>query len=160
MEEPDGLQSIQSQRVGHDWVTSLSFKTWKQPMCPSTEEWIKKMWYRQWNIVVVVMCSLSHVWLIMTPWTVAWQPLLSMGFPRHEYWNGLSFPSPGDLPNSGIEPASPALASGCFMTEQLRKLVMEYYSAIKRMKVCHWQQHGWPWKVLHLVKLSQTEKDK
>ena len=37
---------------------------------------------------------------------------------------------------------------------------MEYYLAIKRMKVCHWQLHGLTWKVLHLVKLSQTEKDK
>ena len=50
--------------------------------------------------------------------------------------------SPGDLPNPGIEPTSPALASGCSMTEQLRKLVMEYYSDIKRMKVYHWQQRG------------------
>ena len=70
----------------------------------------------------------------------------------HEYWNGLSFPSPGDLPSPGIEPASPALASGCFMTEQLGKLGTEYCSAIKRMNVCYWQQHGWTWKESHLVK--------
>ena len=44
----------------------------------------------------------------VTPWTVAhWAPL-SMGFPRQEYWSRLPFPSPGDLPNSGIEPMSPA----------------------------------------------------
>jgi len=42
---------------------------------------------------------------------------LSMGFPRQEGWNGLPFPSPGDLPNPGIEPASPALAGGFFTTE-------------------------------------------
>ena len=41
----------------------------------------------------------------------------SMGFPRQEYWNGLPFPSPGDLPNRGIEPASPALAGGFFTAE-------------------------------------------
>ena len=40
-----------------------------------------------------------------------------MGFPRQEYWSGLPFPSPGDLPDLGIEPASPALAGGFFITE-------------------------------------------
>ena len=44
-----------------------------------------------------------------TPWTGAWQVPLSMGFPRQEYWSGLPFPSPGDLPYPGIEPMSPAL---------------------------------------------------
>ena len=51
-----------------------------------------------------------------TPWTVARQPPLSMGFPRQEYWSGLPFPSPGSLPNSGIEPVSPALEGGFFTT--------------------------------------------
>ena len=46
---------------------------------------------------------------LATPWTVACQAPLSMGFSRQEYWNGLSFPSPRDLPNPGIEPGSPAL---------------------------------------------------
>ena len=53
--------------------------------------------------------SLSCVQLFGTPWTVAYQVLLSMGFSRQEYWSGLPFPSPGDLPNPGIEPRSPAL---------------------------------------------------
>ena len=53
--------------------------------------------------------SLSHVWLFATPWTVAYQAPQSMEFSRQEYWSGLSFPSPGDLPNPGIEPRSPAL---------------------------------------------------
>ena len=48
--------------------------------------------------------SLSHVQLFATPWTVAPQAPRSMGFSRHEYWSGLPFPSPGDLPNPGIEP--------------------------------------------------------
>ena len=43
-----------------------------------------------------------------TPWTIAHQALLSMGFPRKEYWGGLPGPFPGDLPDAGIEPASPA----------------------------------------------------
>ena len=45
-----------------------------------------------------------------TPWTVACQAPLSMGFPRQEHWRGLPFPSPGDLPDPGIELTSPALA--------------------------------------------------
>ena len=53
--------------------------------------------------------SLSRVWLFATPWTVAYQALLSMGFSRQEYWSGLPFPSPGDLPDPGIEAGSPAL---------------------------------------------------
>ena len=56
------------------------------------------------------MCvqSLSHVQLFATPCTVALQAPLSMEFSRQEYWSGLSFPSPGDLPNPGIKPRSPA----------------------------------------------------
>ena len=50
--------------------------------------------------------SLSHERLFATPWTVARQAPLSMGFTRQEYWSGLPFPSPGDLPNPGIEPGS------------------------------------------------------
>ena len=56
---------------------------------------------------------LSHVWLFATPWTIAHQAPLSMGFPRQEYWSGLLLPSPGDLPHPGMEPEPPALAGGC-----------------------------------------------
>ena len=51
----------------------------------------------------------------VTPWTVARQAPLSMGFPRQEYWSELPFPTPKDLPNPEIEPVSPALA-GSFLT--------------------------------------------
>ena len=50
----------------------------------------------------------------MTPWTVVRQAPLFMGFPRREYWRGLPFPSPGDLPDPRIESASPVLAGGFF----------------------------------------------
>ena len=53
--------------------------------------------------------SLSRFQLFATPRTVARQAPLSMGFSRQEYWSGLPFPSPGDLPDPGIEPRSPAL---------------------------------------------------
>ena len=55
----------------------------------------------------MMMCVLSHVQLFATPWTVVCPAPLSMGFFRQEYWSGLSFPPPGDLPNPGIEPTSP-----------------------------------------------------
>ena len=51
--------------------------------------------------------SLSRVRLFVTPWTVAYQAPPPMGFSRQEYWSGLPFPSPGDLPNPGIEPGLP-----------------------------------------------------
>ena len=53
--------------------------------------------------------SLSRVQLFVTPRTVAYQAPPSMQFSKQEYWSGLPFPSPGDLPNPGIEPGSPTL---------------------------------------------------
>ena len=63
------------------------------------------------------MKSLSRVRLFATPWTVAYQAPPSTGFSRQEYWNGLPLPSPGDLPNSGIEPRSPALQADALTSE-------------------------------------------
>ena len=68
--------------------------------------------------------SRSRVQLFATPWTVAHEAPLSMEFSRQEYWSGLPFPSPGDLPDPGIEQvslASPALAGGFFTTVPPRK---------------------------------------
>ena len=59
---------------------------------------------------------LSRVQLFVTPWIVARQAPLSMGFSRHEYWSGLPFSSPGDLPDPGIEPGSPSLQEESFTT--------------------------------------------
>ena len=61
--------------------------------------------------------SLSRVQLFVTPWTVAHQALPSMGFSRQEYWSGLPFPSPGDLPDPRIEPRSPALQADALTSE-------------------------------------------
>ena len=60
---------------------------------------------------------LSHVLLFATLWTVACQAPLSMGFSRQEYWSGLPFPSPGDLPDPGIETGSPALEADALNSE-------------------------------------------
>ena len=65
----------------------------------------------------VCVKSLRHVQLFATPWTIAHQTPLSMGFSRQEYWSGLPFPSPGDLPNPGIEPGSPALQADALSSE-------------------------------------------
>ena len=67
------------------------------------------------------MKLLSHVQLFATPWTVAYQAPPSMEFSRQKYWSGLPFPSPGDLPNPGIEPRSPALQADALPSEQPRK---------------------------------------
>ena len=61
--------------------------------------------------------SLSRVQLSATPWTVAHQASPSMGFSRQEYWSGLPFPSPGDLPDPGIEPRSPTLEADALTSE-------------------------------------------
>ena len=71
-----------------------------------------------------------------TPWAVAHQTPLSMGFPRQEYWSGLPFPYPGDLPNPGIEPMSPALAEGFFTAEPPGFLV-------RGLGGCKRQGEGW-----------------
>ena len=74
-------------------------------------------------MAAVPLCMLSHfsgILLFVTQWTVAHQAPLSMEFPRQEYWSGLPFPPPGDLPHPGIQPmcfVSPALADGLFATE-------------------------------------------
>ena len=73
-------------------------------------------YHEQQHVLGQVSCNLcvkvkllSRVRLFATPWTVAYQALPSMGFSRQEYWSGLPFLSPGDLPKPGIEPGSPAL---------------------------------------------------
>ena len=65
--------------------------------------------------------SFSHVQLFATPWTVAHEAPPTMGFSRQEYWSGLPFPSPGDLPNPGIKPGSPALQADALLSELSRK---------------------------------------
>ena len=63
------------------------------------------------------VCVLSLIRLFVTPWTVTQQAPLSMGFSRQEYWSGLLFPSPGDLPDPEIEPAFPALQAEALPSE-------------------------------------------
>ena len=70
---------------------------------------------------IVKVKSFSRVRLFVTPWTVAYQAPQSMEFSRQEYWSGLLFPSPGDVPNPGIEPGSPALQADALPFEPPEK---------------------------------------
>ena len=92
-----------------------------------------------WIIAMCMLNRFSHVWLFLTPWTVAcW--LLSMGFPRQEYWNVLPFPSPGDLPDSGIKPGSPALQGDSLPSEPPGKQMVKNWPAMQETWV---QSLGW-----------------
>ena len=61
----------------------------------------------------------------MTPWAIVHQAALFLGFSRQEYWSGLPFPSPGDLPDPGVEPETPVLAGKFFTTEPPEKAFKE-----------------------------------
>ena len=79
--------------------------------------------------------SLSRVRLFATPWTVAHQAPPSMGFSRQEYWSGLPFPSPGDLPNPGIKPRSPALQADALTSEPPGKTAVIFYMISLRFSI-------------------------
>ena len=137
-EEPGGLQSMGSLRVRHDWKTFTSYfhalekemathssvLAWRIPGTgepdglPSVgSHRVRHDWSNLAAAAAYCSQSLSCVRLFATLWTVAYQAPPSMGFSRQEYWSGLPFPPPGDLPNSGIKPTSPALAGKFFTTE-------------------------------------------
>ena len=115
IEEPGRLQSMGSQRVGHDWATSVLAKG--QMLCV-------------WSLF-------SHVWLFVTRRTMALQAPLSMGFSRQKYWSGLPCPPPGDLPDPGIEPethTTHAWAGRFFTTSTTWKAARYMVGSHKRMK--------------------------
>ena len=88
-------------------------------------------WYTSLSVCVCVCMCVCLVAkscpTLATPWTVTHQAPLSMGFPRQESWSGLSFPSPGDLPDLGIEPRSPALQADSLPTELWGNSVLPGY---------------------------------
>ena len=102
--------NLKRQVEGGKWkkgLTQVFFPTF------STEDRIQKYHHRK----VKEAKSLSGVRLFETPWTVAYQAPPSMGFSRQEYWSGLPFPSPGDLPNSGNEPGSLTFQANALISE-------------------------------------------
>ena len=87
--------------------------------------------------VCVYSVAQSHPTLV-TPWTVAHYAPLSMGFSREEYWSGLPFPSPGTLPDPGMEPVSPALADKFCTTEPpVKSIYMYIYASVSQHKKLH-----------------------
>ena len=76
-----------------------------------------------WEMKVKVFPVMSDS---ATPWTVALQAPLSMRFSRQEYWSGLPFPPPGDLPNPEIKPGSPALQADSLLAEPPGKLLCSF----------------------------------
>ena len=113
------------------WICCTTFETFSKSSSPVIHafhhllhNWLMPRdthWFHhQLNQSAIQFSSvqlLSYVRLFATPWTITHQALLSMGFPRQEYWNGLSCPPPGDLSDLGIEFTSPALTGGFFTTE-------------------------------------------
>ena len=88
------------------------------------------LYHNYFLFYVYVCCMFSHIWIFMTPWTIACKTPLSMEFSRQKYWHGLPFPSPGDLPDPGIKPTSlapPALAGRFFTTEPPGKPPFSFY---------------------------------
>ena len=86
---------------------------------PSQNIWIRFYSFiaKYLQLPFYVLKSLSPVRLFVTPWTVAYQASPPLGFSKQAYWSGLPFPSPGDLPDPGIEPRSPALQADALPSE-------------------------------------------
>ena len=100
----------------------------------------------QWEKVKVKL--LSHVWLFVTPWTVVYQAPQSMEFSRQEYWCGLTFPSPGDLPNPGIEPGSLTLQADALPSDPPGKpkekpIKTAIGKQIQGEEIAKWVQSHW-----------------
>ena len=91
-------------------------------------------------------CVLSHVQLFMTPWAVAHQAPLSMGFSRQEYWSGLPCPFPRGLPNLGIEPKTPGLAGRFFTTEPPGKPIVPQLGKRAPKNIYQYINRFIPWK--------------
>ena len=123
----------------HIIIHSQNFNIWSQRKFNSTlnfpttnlkvtwfiinEQWRSVNWRNKWLKIQKVYSSLvaKSCSTLTTPRTIACQAPLSMGFPRREYWSGLPFPSPGELPDPGIKPGSPELQADSLPIEQWGK---------------------------------------
>ena len=131
------------------WITNkgLQYSIWNSAQCYVTAwmerslgkngymymyDWVPLLYTWNYHNIVNWLCVcaqlLRHVRLFTISWTAACQSPLSMGFSRQEYWSGLPFPLPGNLPDPGIEPVSPALSGGFFTTEPSEKLLKSVLS--------------------------------
>ena len=104
------LKNFRHQQVGEGWVHRQSPQAvghWLMWCSPPQGHALLKTFLPDDTTGQTSACVLSHfscVWLFVTPWSVAHQAPLSMGFSRQEYWSGLPCPPPGDLPHPGIKP--------------------------------------------------------
>ena len=105
---PGTVGSTCTSLLSHDSKSSLTAETGPQSQSP--------------HPIMLLQFSYSVSDSFVTPWAVAHQSPLSMGFPRQEYWSGFPFPSPRDLSDPGNEPTSPALAGEFFTAEPPGKL--------------------------------------
>jgi len=105
------LQFMGSQRAGQQQYNLICFLLVARDIKVSVTLFAPYLW--TWLVgLVTVSCP-----ILVTPWTLACQAPLPMGFSRQEYWTGLPFPFPGDLPDPGIKPGSPALQEDSLPTE-------------------------------------------
>ena len=94
-----------------------------------------------WTRCLEVFYSFSYVQLFATPWTAVYWAPLSMEFSRQEYWSGLPFPSPGDLPDPGIKPGSPALQADALPSKPQGKPQMSWndvFNENSQFSVTNW----------------------
>ena len=166
--KPGMLQSMSSQKVGHDWVThqqqmmslvlsvlcalifnskafqdvatstvSYRWGTWAPQRLSNCSKLVTDLGFQSWpsdfrprnfSLLYTDICGLvaKSCPTVTAPWTVTCQAPLSMEFSRQEYWSGLPFPSPWDLPDPGIELRSPALQADALTSEPPGKIVDEY----------------------------------
>ena len=129
--DPSSIPRVgRSPREGNG--NQLQYSCLENPMdrgaCQSTVHKVTKC--QTWlNDFTFTFQMLTFLWLFVDPWTVVHQAPPSMEFSRQENWSGLPFPSPGDLPDPGIEPAtlgSPALAGGFFTTNTIWEVMLDY----------------------------------
>ena len=99
------------------WYLSSLTRDWTRTPCNEKLQ-LLLFWCILWSMgYMMMMCVLSRVWLFATPWTVACQAPLSMGFSRQEYMSRLPSPSPGDLPDPGVKPGSLALQADSLLSK-------------------------------------------
>ena len=118
--------NFHTRNINFSAVLKVRISSWRTVLSFNSKQILTWMLQHKRNVkkgVILTGCALCavlhHVWLFATPWTVAHQTPLPMGFPRQEYWNGLPGPPPRDFPNPGIELlslASPTLGGMFFTT--------------------------------------------
>ena len=113
------MNGLESERQVHTWTPHLLAVSTIQVTIEI--ESIPNSFSKVYYIFVFTVGNYSKIVIFVTPWTVACQAPLSMGFSRQEHWSVLPFPSPWSPPDPGIKPVSPALAGGFFITEPPEK---------------------------------------